>query len=482
VAVALFTIFVAFNAKADSGKGNTPTPPAPATAVPAIPLPTSAVCMTTFSGRARDFDELLELYEQGPHTEFQERLAKIAAKIGQTTDQTGFCPGPLFAEKDRIAFVIVDDHAVQPIIVRVLQGTAPAPSPASIRLILNEMDCAKGTYEATCKPGWPLYTVYLFRSTASPPIASSYVASPSPGPIQAGVKQAITAMAGGMVKMAAPVQTPLGEREAGVKAAGKGLPAMITRTVVPTEIRWAQILVSDKADLRGFLTPAEVQRRVQALFPGSELQDYKESAFKAFADEKKPKLKELQDLLAKALTTSKALEETTQIQRIYQMYAVLLTDLSGETSIQTVYAYGKLTSVTFGLGLGAVVDFNLNHQVKISDETLVDDTPNGVMTSVNLYWSVFGGYDETMLRPSRAESLPGVVVGAVLTPDFGGFVGMAIPLGFVRDVRSFTLNGGYALMLATVPAGSAQIGDSGSMATTRRGALGGWFLTLGYSF
>ena len=99
------------------------------------------------------------------------------------------------------------------------------------------------------------------------------------------------------------------------------------------------------------------------------------------------------------------------------------------------------------------------------------------MTSVNVYISPFG-YDETTIVP-RVEEVPRFTLGVTLTPNPGLFGGLAFALP-LRDVRNFSVNLGYAVMLATVPAGSAAIG--GTSTATRRGALGAWAAQLGYSF
>jgi hypothetical protein len=474
--VAVLTLLVPVGTTADAANASAGSPSAAESAVPVINLPTAVVCRTAI---AYDIDELFRFYEEGPYEAFQALLTTIAQQIGNRRTRSDLCPGPLFSANDRIAFVFVDDHIPEPAIVRVLQGTTPTPGPGSVRLILDQEECDKTTYPNTCKPGWPLYTVYLFRDTKSPPVESSYTASPSASPIQAGVNQAVTTIAGGAVTIPAGRKTGVALEPDGTR------PVLVTRTVVPRDIRWAQIVVTDRANLGQLVTVTGVELRVEWAIPTSSqvVKDFQAVISKAFQNPAKPTRDDLQTYLTDALKQSQDLADATQIERVYQMYAVSLAKHDEDAKIETVYTYGKLTRVTFGLGLGAIVKFNWNQQVKVSDGTLVADTPNEVVTSVNLYWAVFGGYDETMLKPSCAESLPRFVAGAVLTPDFGGFVGVAVPLGFVlADLRKFTLNGGYALMLATVPAGNAQVGDSGSMATTRRGALGGWFVTLGYSF
>ncbi len=177
-------------------------------------------------------------------------------------------------------------------------------------------------------------------------------------------------------------------------------------------------------------------------------------------------------------------EHKSLVRAIYDGYGALLASNSGSGSpsnvtLTTAYTFGPLRHWSFGLGAGAVFHPNWNQPVKLSGTTLVDDPLNGVMTSVNAYADLpfLGGYDETTLTPQASEVFRWVI-GAVITPEPGGFVGLSIHLPW-PDFRSLSINGGYAVMLATVPTDDGQVGQPG---TTKRGGLGAWVVQLGYSF
>jgi hypothetical protein len=173
--------------------------------------------------------------------------------------------------------------------------------------------------------------------------------------------------------------------------------------------------------------------------------------------------------------------EVQSAQVVFEMFAAILEG-GVRVDAQTAYVFGALTHASFGLGIGVTAHPNLNHQAKLAPgNVLIDDTPNGVLTSANVYFSC-GGYDETTLTPTGNELLPRIVVGIVITPNVGVFGGVNEALPFFR---SMSISGGYALMLANIVPSGANIGDvvstKGSTGTVH-GALGAWLLELGYSF
>jgi hypothetical protein len=368
----------------------------------------------------------------------------------------------------------------------------------------------------------------------TPPILSTYTASPSPSPVQAGLAQVISTAAGGIGKLVAPAPVP----SPGKLAGPLDLPqCKVTKTTLPPDVRWAQVSVTDTIGIQDLLTPCYVHDRVthrltppptptkdtkkdsapadkanaktaakpaakppqKPTGPLADLNDTLLAAFPPPADPAKSPcqrhsdslsdtdLKSLQAALTavlnKVLPSITDPEQRAQGRAILADYQTLLAASSQAgtpITAQTTYTYGPLTHWSFGLGAGAVFRPNLNQQVKLSGTTLVDDPLNGVMTSVNVYhnlWPFLPGYDENTLKPQASE-LFRWVGGIVLTPDPGGFLGIAIGIPS-PDFRNVTINGGYAVMAATTPVGDAQIGATGK---TKRGALGAWVIQMGYSF
>ena len=171
---------------------------------------------------------------------------------------------------------------------------------------------------------------------------------------------------------------------------------------------------------------------------------------------------------------------------IYQLFTIALaakTQGITTASTQTTYTFGTRTCITFGLAAGAVLHIGLNEPVTASSNTLVANPPNGVLTSVNMYFPVtFEGYHETTITATPGEKAPRFAFGFVATPYVGGFVGLAFPLAFTNLTRNLSVNIGYTVMVTNVPAGTAEVGSTGPAATTRRGAVGGVAAALGYTF
>jgi hypothetical protein len=279
---------------------------------------------------------------------------------------------------------------------------------------------------------------------------------------------------------------------------------VVAKATIPKDLRWAQLTLTDTVDVQPSLTAASVAARVDAKLgslPPSAVDPIRNLAASlrdAFAQDKcssfalyipAAKGNELPDcqtclngilndslrVLPEAGLDPASLNKARDAaMAIYSMYSGILTSTRA-VSVQTVYSYGPLTHWAFGLGAGVVLTHDLNDQVKISSGVLVGDPGSGTLTSVNVYYSPFG-YDESTLKAASPE-LPRAVGGLVLTPNPGAFLGLGVALPFLRSV---TVDGGYAVMLGPVAPHGAKIGDAAT--STKRGALGGWILELGYSF
>jgi hypothetical protein len=173
--------------------------------------------------------------------------------------------------------------------------------------------------------------------------------------------------------------------------------------------------------------------------------------------------------------------ELDEALKLYGRYSAVVVSVGNTTPVplQTTYTYGPLTRVAFGLGGGAMYHYS-TRQVKASatpgTAAPTDDSPSGAFTSVNAYIS-FGGYDEASLRISYSERFR-PVVGVVLTPDPGGFVGVGVVPW--SQMRSLTFNIGYTWMSATVIANPDEA--VAAKRVTKRGTLGAGIVGLGYSF
>ncbi|MFI5167049.1 MAG: hypothetical protein ACHQQS_10540 [Thermoanaerobaculales bacterium] len=460
------------------------------------------------------FDDIIDAYSAGAWKGLQGRLKSVADTLRHTKPENS-SPGcdatSVFPEDERISFVFVDDQGPQPSVVRVLQGTSPRPSVGSGRLIrrTNATKETKGSAGASAagEAGYLAFTVYLFPTPSEPPIFSTYTAIPSSSPIAAGLAQVASTFGGGIGKVVAPPsaqpsvpkQPPEGKRvEEVVRRAGPSLECVVMATLIPEDIRWAQVSVTDNANVGGLLTPDNARRRADRLTNGDQtLTELNQRLSRAFPKEPNASAgtqgagcagfpftgatadpSGCQASLLKVLTETlqgMGVDKRDKAEAIYDMYAALLSS-TPQASTQTTYTYGSLTRWTFGLGAGAMAHPNLNQQAKLSGTSVVEDPLNGTMTSVNVYWSFFGGYDETTLTPSCNEKYPRLVFGGVLTPTPGLFVGLGEAAPW-PDARNVTLNLGYAVMVATVP-----VGDLATATKTKRGALGAWFLEFGYSF
>jgi hypothetical protein len=193
---------------------------------------------------------------------------------------------------------------------------------------------------------------------------------------------------------------------------------------------------------------------------------------------------ELDDALKSAMNLNGSDDVTPELDealKLYERYSAVVAAVGATTPapLQTTYTYGPLTRVAFGLGGGAMFHYS-TRQVKASatpgTAAPTDDPPSGAFTAVNAYISL-GGYDEASLRISYSERFR-PVVGVVLTPDPGGFVGVGVVPW--SQMRSLTFNAGYAWMAATVIANPDEA--MAAKRVTKRGTLGAWIVGLGYSF
>jgi hypothetical protein len=583
--------------KSNTSSSSSTTNPVP---TPSIPLPTTPICQTFFSDDPKAIDNIIDAYEHGPAATLQTTLRAIADKLSAATTppEPNWCSATPLTRDDRISFVFIDDHLPQPTIVRVLAGTHPPPSPASIRLLRD--DLCTSTHIPDYQTGCSLYTIYLYKDSLGPRITSTYAASPTASPQQTGLAQAISSATAGIGGFAVPLAIPPAKAAAAAASSeeflfnetkreraiptpltitdlsvnlwmvgtahfistmtisggtppyhvhtkdaeqclppnltmfqsdttiliagtpthaqrkpyqctvtvtdSKPSPAtfltkafeisidgpqmLVTRTVIPSEIAYAQISANDTADLRTLTTYQAVNERVAQRFIGDTLTTLnKELLDAAFEDISTARPPDFEEPLRHALKAATSLQEAEEARTITNMYAAATDpakppspDSSNTPVLQTSYTFGNRTTVTFGLSVGAVIHTQLNDSVTISSGTLVENPPNGVMTSVNVYWAFLGGYDETTITPTCSEKKPRLTAGIVLTPDVGGFVGFAIPLAYWPLTRSLSVNLGYAIMVANVPVGNAKAGDTGAAAVTRRGAIGGFAAALGYSF
>jgi hypothetical protein len=489
-----------------------------------IPVASATKCSTRLA--LISIDRILTSYDTGDWTALQNDLLPIVDRLRKSPGCTDVLPTDA-----RASFALINDHLPKPTVIRILAGTSPRPDFYSKRLI-------KG----------PIFTIYLYRNRATP-ITSTYAASPSASPVEAGVSQ--------LLSSAGPKKAPASTAQVAV-APVKGLSALsehtraalsailatpqepdslsnplvalklssewlikiqsiisastvdcdVSKAILPPHFHWGQVTVTDTINTKTLLTPQSVADRVRHRFGEPEtlspnvlkLTDTlrmqssghacQSSIISSQKDQTAPgtcegKLNEaLAETLKDALSVADMQLRVADIESataVFAMYSAIL-DGAGQVDAQTAYVYGNLTHASFGLGIGVMAHPNLDHQAKLAPgNVLIDDTPNGIVTSANFYYSC-SGYDETTLQPVGVELLPKFVAGIVITPNVGLFVGASESVWFFR---SLSFNAGYALMLANVLPSGTSVGDvvtvKGSTGI-KHGALGAWMLELGYSF
>lgn len=145
------------------------------------------------------------------------------------------------------------------------------------------------------------------------------------------------------------------------------------------------------------------------------------------------------------------------------------------------YLYAPATRVEVGLGAGLNLGTSLNIPAKVdASKNLVDDTPTTPVTYVAFNWRPWG-YDESTLKPSFGEAAR-IVIGPTLTPNPGVAVGVGLSPFWWPSLRPFSIQGGYAVMLANVLRSNDVLGapPTDRDRQTKRGALGALFLGIGY--
>jgi hypothetical protein len=152
-----------------------------------------------------------------------------------------------------------------------------------------------------------------------------------------------------------------------------------------------------------------------------------------------------------------------------------------ETIFSDKYYLAPSTKVELGLGAALILGTSLNQQVKVdSSKNLVDDTPSTLLTYVGVNWRPWG-FDESTAAPRFREAVR-VVIGPALTPNPGVVVGVGLSPFWWPAFRSFSLQGGYGVLLSNVLRTGDTLGapPGSSGRPTRRGALGVWFVGIGY--
>jgi hypothetical protein len=131
----------------------------------------------------------------------------------------------------------------------------------------------------------------------------------------------------------------------------------------------------------------------------------------------------------------------------------------------TTYTLGKLTRYAFSLGVAGLLPSNLHKVPAPSNNPL-----SWVALDIHPFL-----YDETRFSPDIKERFRGFL-GIAATPNIGvvGGLGMGI-------YRGLTLEGGYALLLANIENKTQPIPLPTSGPRTHRGALGAFFVGVGYS-
>jgi hypothetical protein len=170
--------------------------------------------------------------------------------------------------------------------------------------------------------------------------------------------------------------------------------------------------------------------------------------------------------------------EADDIQRLYNMY-LGLASLTTPVASATQYVVAPLTQVDIGLGTGVIFGTSLNRPVKVdSSKNLVDDQPTTLLTFASLNYHP-GGYDETTILP-RAGELFRLFGGIALTPNPGVVAGLGYGIPKLRGL-AVTAGGGVLLANLLRRGDTVGIPPRTDGKPTRRGALGIWFIGIGYS-
>jgi len=164
---------------------------------------------------------------------------------------------------------------------------------------------------------------------------------------------------------------------------------------------------------------------------------------------------------------------------------ITLTDSAGDGTTGTggagssSYYLAPLTYVEIGLGAAYIERTALNQAAKVDSSTnLVDATPTTLLTYVAANWRPWG-YDESVRKQDFRQDFR-IVIGPALTPNPGLVVGFGYAP--VASLRPISVQVGFGVLLADVLRTGDSLGkpphDPGH--PTKRGALGVWFIGLGY--
>ena len=449
--------FCAVLVAADQTKTASPPDPGTANAIPVSGTPLPG-CQTAVRFSTPENWQLSMAYNSGAWTTVQTLLTTYLNRLP--------CAGANAMAHGAASVLFFDVALVPPSLVRVLYDPARAAGdPYNLRLT-----------------GPTIYDVHLFTDDLTF-ATSSYSIKPSPNPLVAAVAKVVPLLSQGLLK--APVSTA---------GALKGLTETPVVKTPQVSILVYKIELAAIAD-RGTLTIADAGHLPATLSDDlyRELDRLERGASQVNAVRIIGKLDHAfrtccigkQEAGACSLALARELEaevwppsEADDVQRIYNMYLGLAT-LTMPIVISTQYVVAPLTQVDIGLGTGVILGTSLNRPVKVdSSKNLVDDQPTTLLTFASLNYHP-GGYDETTILP-RASELFRLFGGIALTPNPGVVAGLGYGIPKLRGL-AVTAGGGVLLANLLRRGDTVGIPPKTDGKPTRRGALGIWFIGIGYS-